>query len=1089
MIEDPDQNSSSTPPESSPESTIPKDDSKTHEKPVADVSMTPVEDEPLPEWVELTPELFEDECVRGDFMLRWAAILLAVLFGCCYITETPVLVQVKSGQFVTSNGFLPPRTDPFAIATEGQSWTNLHWMADVVLGTVESIGGFQALSILTAFKLGVCFWFLSQITYKNVSTWWASICAVLAVIAVFPAVQPGESSVTILGFSLLLYLLHRWRETPDSSVLWGLPVLFIFWANMDTRVWVGLLFLLIVMVVHAVKRTATKRQFTIGAAALIGGVLLSPWPVQPVLGFQSTIANATQAQLEGLSGELFPRYAFSMMSPEFWVSPDIFPIAAAVLLGLSFICLFLNAARFDWSLTFAWMVINGLSFYFGELVPYAAIINCIVATLQGQDWYRNKFKNDFEIKGTSVFIARAGRAVTVVSFFLVAYATINGALMGPQGRRIGLGLDPRLKNRLESTEQDLVKGAYEGRVFNVRADQGDMLIWLDLKPYLDSRNGLFANGQTDFTEVHRQIRASLFAPVSPEGVAEATKQNAVSWQDEFAKSKIHSLVLRLWGEAPAYSPFMKLVGTRAWPMTGFGASGAIFTRGDLDDPKVIAFIEENIASQFVEQAYRLDEKSKVVTETGPLWPRATSEYDKWLIQKLKVMSNDIQLARHYIAIAQRLQTTLALEQGMAISQLAIRGASEGLFKTPDDPHAYRVMIDAQGFLQDAEQRFLSLYGVNYPIQFRVQQAICHAFHAAKASGNARDDMKRLFFILLNQQSLDTAEAVAEKYSELYGQLIVASEGQDEAVIEQGKQILEQIETAVADVKKQVAEAREKSVAIPQLAAMALQNRCPAMALSILEEDKTVVASNPGLQLMHATLLLRNGRTEEAWEELEGLESLVSQSGAQNAPFVSQWRTTTALANAVANQRPRAAELFGEQALTLNEQNLRSIIHQPPGFAEAYPVIDIWSGLSLMTHFSALRDFPERWAILKLQQALVRIDQGNLQAAKDVLQTIYDVHPEFSMRSLVVLYLSLITGEEYELEPPSQKIPIWDGMFVPDEEEASAIEQNMPPKQPGKDPAPEKQPAPEMKSETNNKQDTKKNLPPTPALPERADSNN
>ncbi|HAW29396.1 MAG TPA: hypothetical protein DCY03_14950, partial [Planctomycetaceae bacterium] len=66
------------------------------------------EEEGLPEWEPLTPELVEDEAIRGDFMLRWAAILLACLFAATYISDTETLVHVKTGQYLASHGFWPP---------------------------------------------------------------------------------------------------------------------------------------------------------------------------------------------------------------------------------------------------------------------------------------------------------------------------------------------------------------------------------------------------------------------------------------------------------------------------------------------------------------------------------------------------------------------------------------------------------------------------------------------------------------------------------------------------------------------------------------------------------------------------------------------------------------------------------------------------------------------------------------------------------------------------------------------------------------------------------------------------------------------
>ena len=74
----------------------------------------PAEDE-LPDDEPLTPELVEEEAIRGDFMLRWAAIFLAILMAFGKLTETKTLVLIKSGDAMRANGFLPVRKDTFSI--------------------------------------------------------------------------------------------------------------------------------------------------------------------------------------------------------------------------------------------------------------------------------------------------------------------------------------------------------------------------------------------------------------------------------------------------------------------------------------------------------------------------------------------------------------------------------------------------------------------------------------------------------------------------------------------------------------------------------------------------------------------------------------------------------------------------------------------------------------------------------------------------------------------------------------------------------------------------------------------------------------
>lgn len=52
----------------------------------------------LPDYEPLTPELVEDEAIRGDFVIRWAVVLLALLFGWTQIDDTSLLVRIRNGQ-------------------------------------------------------------------------------------------------------------------------------------------------------------------------------------------------------------------------------------------------------------------------------------------------------------------------------------------------------------------------------------------------------------------------------------------------------------------------------------------------------------------------------------------------------------------------------------------------------------------------------------------------------------------------------------------------------------------------------------------------------------------------------------------------------------------------------------------------------------------------------------------------------------------------------------------------------------------------------------------------------------------------------
>jgi hypothetical protein len=124
-----------------------------------EVATAPVE-EGLPEWEPLTPELVEDEAVRGDFVLRWAVVLLALLIGCRQLADTETLLQVKTGRYLASHGFWPPATDVFSTTATGQRWVNLSWLWDLVSSGAFAIGDGIGLSLATALLVALTWWLL-----------------------------------------------------------------------------------------------------------------------------------------------------------------------------------------------------------------------------------------------------------------------------------------------------------------------------------------------------------------------------------------------------------------------------------------------------------------------------------------------------------------------------------------------------------------------------------------------------------------------------------------------------------------------------------------------------------------------------------------------------------------------------------------------------------------------------------------------------------------------------------------------------------------------------------------------------------------
>ncbi|MCA8997510.1 MAG: hypothetical protein KDA80_10995, partial [Planctomycetaceae bacterium] len=973
------------------------------------------ETEELPDWDELTPELMEDECVRGDFMIRGAVILLALLLGCVLVTETSVLVQIKTGEYLIDHGLLPPRHDVFSATASESPWINLHWGADLLLGLIHRFAGFTGLTVLSALTLAATFYLLTKVSLSGISDLWTSCCGAMALFAVFPVIQPGEMSVTLLGLSLLCLLLFRWSENPGSrAVLIGLPVLFLAWGNLDSRAWVGLIVLATFSVGQFIKvrgqETVPRSAWGGAAGGILAGLLINPWPGQQALAWSRWLyEQQASVAYRGIS-ETFPRLIYGLKDTELWSSPnpllpDWFFPAALLLMVVSFVCLLLNLERAHWGWLLTWIVVNSLAIPFGAMLCYAAIVNAAIASLCGQEWYRSRYSMDYSIATWPVLQARLSRVLVVIAVFLTAYTAINGMLMGVANRRIGLGLDPRWENRIASLKEDVVAHLYGETVYPTVPDVGDLLIWLGKRPFLDSRLAMYGTGDTDLVDYHQRVRLSIFPNPEDMGVPEP-------WEEALSEFETYDVVTRLWGDFPAYRPLLQLMVSRDWTLTGFGAAGANFTRSDLALEPLQAHLEQHRASQFIRQAFR-EAASEKDPDSIPDWPVPATSYDRWLVQKLPVIPRPAALANHYSQLNTLLGGQLAPQDACALITLAAREARRGIAENPNHPLSYRVLGNAQFAMTQLEQQVSGLSGSNSAPDHRMRQVQTNAYLAAQASGGATEDLVTLMQLQRMSQKLDLCRDTLNR-------ILERSDGVSFLKVAFGEDfvpndLLEQLNLHVAEVEAQIAEARGPDTSLAMLAGMAMQGFCPGLALSIVNEDLTQLSQNAQLQLLHATLLMECGQLQEAWDELEAMEQLLPRGviPRQSVALMSQWRGETAAINLTANDLGRSLRLWGNDETMQLKVGIEGLLQQPFASLMGGVQQELWSGTEARLAFSAMFEAPENWAALKMKQAVTELEAGRPESAKTLLEEILAGHPEFSGRGLTVFYLNMMVDEPHD----------------------------------------------------------------------------
>ncbi len=1021
-------------------------------------AVTPATQEGLPEYEPLTPELVEDEAIRGDFMLRWAAILLAVLLGWTEVTETLTLVRLRTGEYLAAHGWLPPAHDVFSSTATDRPWVNLSWLSDLVLWGTYCLGQDSALAVLAAVLAGASFWCVQAAGRQTVSTWWGSVCAVLAVMAAFPLLRPGPDSITVLGLAVTMYVLARSEERPETRLVWLLPVIFWLWSNLDGHVFLGLA----LVTAYALGRTIGDAEVESGpetgrlwgvAGACVVAAMLHPfhWHVLQA----PLVAYGTEyPELYGYAAKdtLFRNLWMPLTDGEYWQTLDVFSVAGLFMSGIALLSMLLNRTRLRWSHALVWLVLNGFAAAAGRQLAAVSVVNAVLAALNGQDWYRASFRQTYSVETAELLFSRGGRAVTVLAFAALSYLAISGRLMGADGRRVGFGFDDDLASIIRSYEE-VERDAYNDRPFNFRLDQGDVLIWIGKKPFIDSRIALYAGGTPDLAQTHKTLRAAL---QNPDAADPATGESG-AWQVELDKYEISHALPRLSGDAPDYVTFYGLLTDprRRWALTRISSCTASFYYRRPEDASREEYINAHVGTDFVVQAFRTAGPGETELVSQPVWPRETTTYDRLIMLPDRDIPNDIQLARHYDGVRLRLEAAQAPNFDLlaALAVLAVRHARQGLVVDPNSADGYRTLASAYNYLFRLEQ-LMRQGGSAVSVDLRVQQLLSALYNTLICDPGDALAHYNLCQVLLATGKVDLALEHLHDVERLTGALSPFSPKDEgyQRQIEEAREILAkyepQVEAVRDELRQQLAAGETPRMTLVQAAA---QRGLPGEALRILEQDQTVIAENPVVQLIYAELLLNVGRSEEALTLLEGMGDMMRLAVDRQPALAGRWRNLTGLASVAAGDYDRAQMLWRDEAELATLLRLRSVLGTSPELGTAFTTstVPLTHGPAEATEFGPvyrtqvmadlMLTYPNQWAMAQLNRALCSFEQAKTDQGRELLQQILNSDPESEFRPAVAFYLNCATGIPVSLEGPSQQIPVWDGMFAPDTPEGGGGE--------------------------------------------------
>ena len=1019
--------------------------------PTATAASNPVAADGQMDWEPLTPEIVEDEAIRGDFMLRWAVVLLALLIGCRQIVETATLVHVKTGQYLASHGFWPPANDVFSSTASEHRWVNLSWLWDLISSGFFAIGEGIGLSLATSLLVALTWWLLGKTNRTGVSNWFGSILGALTLLACHLQFSGQPETVTLLGLVATMWWLHVWRSTSDAMSspmitamsgptvsLWWLVPGFVLWSNLDNRMFLGLALLLLwgageligKSLGRATMSAVQRNHFWKVVGLCVVASSLNPFGVQSLRSAVDLYGReypAWHLYVSPSSG-LDEAGAFSLLTPELW-RPGVgrLPLVAGlVVLFASLVSLALNARRANLGDVLAFVGFVALALIASHELAAASLVACVIGTLNAQQWYQASFRQGYSIAPKELLFTRGGRAITVLAFFGLAVMSVNQSIFEADGKRIGIGLSNPLRGLIDSY-REATENSLDNRPFNFVPRQGDVLLWVGQKPFIDSRLAVFAKrGVIDFIELHDQARQSLVPAVNAQAESDsALGQSADSpkeaeWQKIFDHFQLTHAMPRLVGASP--KSYFSMLMNPSWRLTHLGAHCAVFYRQDKPSAELKQYLEEH-PFVLVKSAFQTKQPIAVRTD----WPRVRTSFQKWLSPPDIHVSNKVLEAENLLMHLRAMAVgQLSIDQPMAIAMahLAIRKANAGLAESIDDVAAYRILGEAYSFLLNVENAIEQEAGVPFENRLRFYQALA-AFHQA-----IRLDPKsvylhdRLLELWQRHNRVDLALRELQALDELIP-MTPNDIQQDDEARQRRAGMREHCVSRLELVQQRISPALNDGQSPSALAAQVYSAGFVLEALGLLNRDPDAVKASPELQVLQNLLRFEAGEIEEVYGQFE-YESELNQAA---------WRIPAAWTRLAHGEYENAIELWSNHMAQSRQGSVSAVLATFPMVQSPFHLLrhpNVWPTQHGMSLAEAQTVADGEISMLLWYTAMSQLESGSPQLAGKTMTGLLEASPDTPLRPLIRYYGLLINEELIDLEPPSEWIPVDGDTFMSDE---------------------------------------------------------
>lgn len=157
--------------------------------------------------------------------------------------------HLKTGELMWQYKIIPD-IDWYSYTMSDFTWINHEWLTEILMYGIKNSFGWLGLSIFfAAIPVFVFAWLIPKIS-QNIETkkapfYLCFILGILGIITSSPTFGSRPQVFSLLGISLILYVIKKYQINNKDRIIYLLPVLFLFWVNMHASFIMGLSLLII----------------------------------------------------------------------------------------------------------------------------------------------------------------------------------------------------------------------------------------------------------------------------------------------------------------------------------------------------------------------------------------------------------------------------------------------------------------------------------------------------------------------------------------------------------------------------------------------------------------------------------------------------------------------------------------------------------------------------------------------------------------------------------------------------------------------------------------------------------------------------